>query len=72
MPKHFELSGPAFVGLFVRDVQASAAFYEKALGFRRDPEVFPTPSVAFQSYPIPFAVMQAPLGKPAVRPAPAA
>jgi catechol 2,3-dioxygenase-like lactoylglutathione lyase family enzyme len=58
MPKNFELSGPAFVGFQVRDVKASADFYEKILGFRRDPEVFPG-SVAFLSYPIPFAVMQA-------------
>ncbi len=62
MPKNFELSGPAFVGLFVRDVEASADFYEKRLGFRRDPEVFPRPAVLFHSYPIPFAVMQAPPG----------
>ncbi len=59
MPKNFELSGPAFVRLFVRDVNASAAFYEKLLGFRRDTEVFPG-AVAFLSYPIPFAVRQAP------------
>ena len=63
MPKNFELSGPAFVGLFVRDVAKSADFYEKTLGFRRDPEVFPVqPSVGFLSYPIPFAIMQAPPG----------
>ena len=29
MPKEFELSGPAFVGLVVRDVAKSAAFYEQ-------------------------------------------
>ena len=58
MPKSFELSGPAFVGFQVRDVQASADFYEKTLGFRRDPEDFPG-AVAFLSYLIPFAVMQA-------------
>jgi catechol 2,3-dioxygenase-like lactoylglutathione lyase family enzyme len=62
MPKHFEVSGPAFVGLFVRDVQAAADFYEQKLGFRRDPEQFPTPAVAFLTYPIPFAVMQPPPG----------
>jgi catechol 2,3-dioxygenase-like lactoylglutathione lyase family enzyme len=65
MPKEFELSGPAFIGLFVRDVVASADFYEKKLGFRRDPESFGFPgraAVAFLSYPIPFAVMQAPPG----------
>ncbi len=62
MPKNFELSGPAFVGLFVRDVDAAADFYGNKLGFRRDPEVFPRPAVAFQSYPVPFAVMEAPPG----------
>ncbi len=46
----------------MRDVQAAADFYEKVLGFRRDPERFPTPSVAFLTYPIPFAVMQPPPG----------
>jgi hypothetical protein len=29
MPKNFEVSGPAFVGLVVRDVAAAADFYEK-------------------------------------------
>lgn len=43
MPKEFDLSGPAFVGLMVRDVAASAEFYEKTLGFRRDPEGFRVP-----------------------------
>lgn len=62
MPRHYEVSGPAFVGLFVRDVQASAEFYEQKLGFRRDPEQFPTPAVGFLTYPIPFAVMQPPPG----------
>ena len=65
MPKDFELSGPSFVGLIVRDVAASAAFYEKTLGFRRDPEGFRVPGAAgvtFLSYPIPFAVGPAPPG----------
>src|SRR5579859_789038 len=67
MPKNFELSGPAFIGLVVRDVEAAANFYEKKLGFRRDPENFKTPSspseaVAFLGYPVPFAVRQAPPG----------
>lgn len=62
MPKHFEVSGPAFVGLPVRDVAAAANFYEQKLGFRRDPEQFPTPAVGFLTYPIPFAVMQPPPG----------
>src|SRR5690349_18108705 len=56
MPKNYEVSGPAFIGLLVRDVATSAAFYENTLGFRRDPEVFPTPAVGFLTYPIPFAV----------------
>jgi catechol 2,3-dioxygenase-like lactoylglutathione lyase family enzyme len=61
MPKHFEVSGPAFVGLAVRNVEAAANFYEKVLGLRRDPEVFPN-GVGFLSQPIPFAVSPAPAG----------
>ena len=62
MSNPFELSGPSFVGFMVRDLDASAAFYEKTLGLRRDPEGFKAPgkAVTFLSYPIPFAVMQAP------------
>jgi catechol 2,3-dioxygenase-like lactoylglutathione lyase family enzyme len=67
MPKEFELSGPAFVGLVVRDIVKSASFYERTLGFRRDPENFhtgtpATEAVTFLSYPIPFALRQAPPG----------
>src|SRR5215813_7808314 len=62
MPKNFELSGPAFIGLMVRDAEASAEFYEKKLGFRRDPEFFRKGAVAFLSYPIPFAVTEPPPG----------
>ena len=36
MPNNFEVSGPAFVGLFVHDVVVAADFYEKKIGFRRD------------------------------------
>jgi catechol 2,3-dioxygenase-like lactoylglutathione lyase family enzyme len=61
MPKKFELSGPAFVGLMVRDAEASAAFYEKILGFRRDPEAFPA-GAAFLSLPVPFGLIQMPPG----------
>jgi len=61
MPKNFELNGPAFVSLLVRDLKASVDFYEKTLGFRRDPEAF-SGAVAFLTYPIPFAVRQAPPG----------
>lgn len=61
MPKKFELSGPAFVGLMVRDAEASAAFYENILGFRRDPEDFPA-GAAFLSLPVPFGLIQMPPG----------
>ena len=59
MPKNFEVSGPAFVSLLVRNAKASAEFYEKQLGFRRDPEVFPT-GIGFLTYPVPFGLIQAP------------
>jgi catechol 2,3-dioxygenase-like lactoylglutathione lyase family enzyme len=64
MPKQFEVSGPSFIGLFVRNAAAAAEFYEKKLGFRRDPNDFQSPgaAVAFLSYPIPFAVIEAPPG----------
>ncbi len=65
MPKEFELSGPAFVGLAVRDVAKSAEFYEKILGFRRDPEGFRVPGgagVTFLSYPIIFGLAPVPPG----------
>jgi predicted enzyme related to lactoylglutathione lyase len=58
MPKNFEVSGPAFVSLLVRNTKASAEFYEKQLGFRRDPEVFPT-GIGFLTYPVPFGLIQA-------------
>jgi catechol 2,3-dioxygenase-like lactoylglutathione lyase family enzyme len=61
MPKHYEVSGPAFIGLPVRDVATSAEFYEKKLGFRRDPEAFPA-GVGFLTYPTPFAVLPTPPG----------
>jgi predicted enzyme related to lactoylglutathione lyase len=56
MPNHFDLKGPAFVGLQVRDVKASADFYEQTLGLRRDPIDFANGAVAFLTYPIPFAL----------------
>jgi catechol 2,3-dioxygenase-like lactoylglutathione lyase family enzyme len=62
MPKNFELNGPAFVGLLVRDAKASADFYEKTLGLRRDSDVLPQGSVAFLTRPIPFGLIQAPPG----------
>lgn len=60
MQKNIDLKGPAFVGLKVRDVKASADFYEKTLGLRRDPAVFPNGAVAFLTYPIPFGLTQLP------------
>ena len=64
MSNPFELSGPSFIGFGVRDLAAAAEFYEKTLGLRRDPEGFKAPgkAVTFLSYPIPFAVMEAPNG----------
>jgi catechol 2,3-dioxygenase-like lactoylglutathione lyase family enzyme len=62
MQKNFDLKGPAFVGLQVRDVKASADFYEKTLGLRRDPVTFPNEAVAFLTYPIPFGLVQLPPG----------
>ncbi len=53
MPKQFELSGPAFVGLVVRDVAAAADFYGKKLGFRRDPENFKTAKYNERSSDVP-------------------
>jgi catechol 2,3-dioxygenase-like lactoylglutathione lyase family enzyme len=62
MAKNFDVSGPAFVGLPVRNPATSAEFYEKVLGFRRDPEVFVNGAVAFLTYPVPFAVTTPPPG----------
>jgi predicted enzyme related to lactoylglutathione lyase len=60
MPKtfSFQLSGPSFIGLYVRDVKASGEFYEKKMGFKRYPFSFPN-AVQFMTYPLPFAVIQA-------------
>ena len=62
MPKHFEVSGPAAIVLPVRDAATAADFYEKQLGFRRDPEAFPNGGVGFLTKPSSFAVIQAPPG----------
>jgi predicted enzyme related to lactoylglutathione lyase len=52
------IGGPGFVAFFVRDVTAAADFYEHKVGLKRDSLVFPG-AVAFQSTPIPFALMTA-------------
>lgn len=62
MPKYFEVSGPTAIVLSVRDTATAAEFYEKLLGFQRDPEVFPNGGVGFLTKPSSFAVIQAPPG----------
>ena len=47
-------SGPGFISLQVRDVEASAAFYETHLGFARQPG--PPNAVVFDTAPAAFAV----------------
>ena len=54
------IGGPGFVSLLVRDVAASADFYEHKIGLKRDPFAFPG-AVAFLAT-IPFAVIAAPPG----------
>ncbi|GIG29527.1 VOC family protein [Cellulomonas marina] len=49
------VTGPDFLALQVRDVEASAAFYEQHLGLRRAP-VSPPHAVVFATSPIAFAV----------------
>ena len=49
-----EASGPGFISLQVRDIDASAAFYEKYLGLTRQPG--PPHAVVFDTTPAAFAV----------------
>lgn len=58
---HTGIGGPGFVSFQVRDVAASADFYEHKVGLKRDTLAFPG-AVAFLSTPIPFAVIQVPAG----------
>lgn len=51
------VTGPTFVALQVRDVAASAAFYESRLGLRRAPSG-PPGAVVFQTTPASFAVRE--------------
>lgn len=49
------VSGPSFLSLQVRDLAASADFYESRLGLVRAPQA-PPGAVVFTTSPIPFAV----------------
>ncbi|MCZ2830020.1 VOC family protein [Modestobacter sp. VKM Ac-2986] len=51
------VTGPDFIALQVRDLAASAAFYEQRLGLRRAP-VSPPHGVVFAMAPIAFAVRE--------------
>lgn len=51
------VSGPDFVALQVRDVEAAAQFYETRLGLTRAPAA-PPGAVVFTTSPIPFAVRE--------------
>jgi len=52
-----EASGPGFISLQVRDLAASAAFYENYLGFARQPG--PPHAVVYDTKPAAFAVRDA-------------
>jgi predicted enzyme related to lactoylglutathione lyase len=51
------VTGPDFVALQVRDLEASARFYEQRLGLERVPES-PPKAVVFATEPIAFAVRE--------------
>jgi predicted enzyme related to lactoylglutathione lyase len=50
-----KITGPDFIGLQVRDVEASAKFYQDVVGLTRAPLEVPG-AVVFATEPIPFAV----------------
>lgn len=50
-------SGPGFISLQVRDIESSAAFYERYLGLRR--QAGPPHAVVFDTTPAAFAVRSA-------------
>lgn len=54
-------TGPDFISLQVRDLDASQAFYEKYLGLVRSP-AGPPHAVVFQTQPIAFALRDIVLG----------
>ena len=51
------VTGPDFVALQVRDLEASARFYPEQLGLARAP-VAPPGAVVFATTPIPFAIRE--------------
>ena len=51
------VTGPDFIALQVRDLAASADFYQKALGLKPAPAGAPG-AVVFQTAPVPFAVRE--------------
>ncbi|QSY49431.1 MULTISPECIES: VOC family protein [Streptomyces] len=51
------VTGPDFIAVQVRDVEAAAAFYEKHLGLRRTP-ASPPGAVVFATEPVAFAVRE--------------
>ena len=51
------VTGPDFVALQVRDLEAAARFYTERLGLRRVPSS-PPGAVVFATEPIPFAVRE--------------
>lgn len=51
------VSGPDFIALQVRDVEAAARFYEEHFGLRRAP-ASPPGAVVFATEPVPFAVRE--------------
>jgi len=51
------VTGPDFIALQVRDLDAAATFYEKHLGLRRTP-ASPPHAVVFATTPVPFAVRE--------------
>ncbi len=51
------VTGPDFIALQVRDLEASARFYEERIGLRRAP-AGPPGAVVFETAPIAFAVRE--------------
>ncbi|MET0864760.1 MAG: VOC family protein [Nakamurella sp.] len=49
------VTGPSFLALQVRDIEAAADFYESQLGLTRAPQS-PPGAVVFTTSPVPFAV----------------